>query len=80
MSKTTTLTIRVPLETKERLGALAEATGRSKAYLALEAVDHYLDVEAWQIAEIQQGLREADAGEFASDEEVEATFRELTSH
>jgi RHH-type transcriptional regulator, rel operon repressor / antitoxin RelB len=30
--------------------------------------------ETWQIEEITRGLAEADAGEFAADAEVEATF------
>lgn len=34
------------------------------------------ELEDWQIAEIEQGLKEADAGDFASDEEMETTFRE----
>jgi DNA-binding transcriptional regulator YiaG len=32
---------------------------------------------AWQIAEIEQALREADAGDFASDAEVSASWENL---
>jgi len=32
----------------------------------------YIDRETWQSAEIQQAIREADAGDFASDDEVNA--------
>jgi predicted transcriptional regulator len=28
----------------------------------------------WQTAEIEKGVKEADAGDFASDEEMEALF------
>ena len=31
----------------------------------------------WQIKEIHQGIAEAEAGDFASDEEVTATFAKL---
>jgi predicted transcriptional regulator len=34
-------------------------------------------VNAWHIAEIEAGLAEADAGDFASDEEVKATLARL---
>ena len=73
--ETTTLTLRVPLEMKEQLDKLADATHRSKSYLAGEAIRQYLDLESWQIGEIQQALQEADANDFASDEEVDAVVR-----
>jgi len=59
----------------DTLASLAKATGRSKSFLAIDALRDYLAREAWQIAEIQRALEEADAGDFATDEEVEATFR-----
>lgn len=73
--ETTTLTLRVPIEMKERLDKLAEATHRSKSYLAGEALRQYIDLEAWQIGEIQQALQEADASDFASDEDVDAVVK-----
>lgn len=72
---TTTLTLRVPSAMKEQLDKLANATHRSKSYLAGEAIRQYLDLEAWQIGEIQQALKEADANDFASDDEVNAVVR-----
>lgn len=73
--ETTTLTLRVPSEMKAQLDKLADATHRSKSYLAGEAIRRYLDLEAWQIGEIQQALSEADANDFASDDEVAALVR-----
>lgn len=73
--ETTTLTLRVPTEMKEQLDKLADATHRSKSYLAGEAIRQYLELEAWQISEIQQALKEADANDFAANEEVEAIVR-----
>lgn len=72
---TTTLTLRVPSEIKEQLDKLANATHRSKSYLAGEAIRQYLDLESWQIGEIQQALKEADANDFASNDEVDAVVR-----
>lgn len=65
-----TLTLRIADDLKEQLDALAEATGRTKSFLAVAAIRAYLQQEAWQIAEIRQALQEADAGDFASDAEV----------
>ncbi|MCJ2093409.1 hypothetical protein MKK67_13060 [Methylobacterium sp. J-072] len=57
------------------LVALAEVQDRQPADLLNDAVDAYLDVDAWQRAEIEAALREADAGDFATEKEVEAAFK-----
>ncbi|HCO57295.1 MAG TPA: CopG family transcriptional regulator [Burkholderiales bacterium] len=68
------LTLRVSNKTKTKLNKLAEATQRSKSYLAAEAIERYLEVEAWQIKEIKQAVKEANIGDFVSDDE----FKEIT--
>jgi RHH-type rel operon transcriptional repressor/antitoxin RelB len=77
--ETTTLTLRVPSEIKEQLDKLAEATQRSKSYLAGEAIRQYLELEVWQIGEIQQALKEADANDFASADDVDAIVRKYAA-
>ena len=72
--ETSTITVRIPLNIKEQLSHLAEATHRSKSWLAAEALNRYLELNTWQVAEIQQGIQEATRKEFATEEEVEATF------
>jgi RHH-type transcriptional regulator, rel operon repressor / antitoxin RelB len=62
---TAVLTLRVPEEIKDRLDKLAQATHRSKSFLAEEAIARYLDLEAWQIGEIEKAIEEADQGDFA---------------
>ena len=68
------MTVRVEPEVKQRLEKLAKATARTKSFLTAEAIRAYLDMNEWQISEIEAGLREADAEMFASDEEVTAAF------
>lgn len=67
-----TMSLRVPEDLAETLASLAKATGRTKSYLAVDALREYVEREAWQIAKIQKAVKEADAGDFASDEEVAA--------
>lgn len=67
---TAVLTVRVPEEIKAKLDKLAQATHRSKSFLAEEAIARYIDLESWQIGEIQQALQEADRGDFASPSEL----------
>lgn len=65
-----TMTIRLEATVKDRLEQLADATHRSRSFLAAEAIREYVDVNEWQIQETHAALAEADAGDFASDEEV----------
>ncbi|MFP5409223.1 MAG: CopG family ribbon-helix-helix protein [Gammaproteobacteria bacterium] len=67
---TAILTLRLPEETKAKLDKLAQATHRSKSYLAEEAIARYLDLEAWQVGEIEQAIQEADRGEFAKPSDM----------
>ncbi|MDP3420291.1 MAG: ribbon-helix-helix domain-containing protein [Thiobacillus sp.] len=67
---TAILTLRLPEETKAKLDKLAQATHRSKSYLAEEAIARYLDLEAWQVGEIEQAIQEADRGDFAKPSDM----------
>lgn len=71
----TTMTVRIEDEVKKRLDLLAESTQRSKSFLAAEAIREYVETNEWQIAEIRAALAEADAGDFATPEEVDALSR-----
>jgi len=64
--------MRLPDELSQQLEALALATGRSKSFLASQAIRDFLERESWQISEITQAIQEANAGDFASDEEIKA--------
>jgi predicted transcriptional regulator len=44
----TTFTLRVETEVKKRLEKLAKSTGRSRSFLAAEALREYLDVNEWR--------------------------------
>jgi len=67
---TAVLTVRVPEAIKAKLDKLAQATHRSRSFLAEEAIARYIDLESWQIGEIEQALEEADRGDFASSSEL----------
>ena len=73
-----TMTIRLDDDIKDRLDGLAEATQRSKSFLAAEAIREYVESNEWQIREIKAALKEAKAGDFASDAEVAALAKKWT--
>jgi predicted transcriptional regulator len=52
---------------------------RTKSYGAAEAIRVYIDLNEWQIGEIKAALKEADAGDFASEEELRAVVRKWRS-
>ena len=56
------------------LQELAKATARTKSFLTIDALTNYVQRESWQIRDIHEGVQEADAGEFATDSQVEAVF------
>lgn len=68
----TTMTVRLEDDVRDRLDVLAEATQRSKSFLAAEAIREYVELNEWQIQETRTALAEADAGDFAADKEVRA--------
>ncbi len=71
----TTMTIRIEDEVKDGLDRLAESTQRSKSFLAAEAISEYVANNEWQVAEIRTALKEANAGDFASEKDVAALAR-----
>lgn len=69
-----TLNVRLSQTTHNRLKALTESTGRSQSWLAVEALESYLEQQSWQIAEVTAGISEADRGEFATSTEIQSIF------
>lgn len=72
MSASTTMTIRVSEDLKEKLGRLAHDTRRSRSYLAAEAVSAYVERELQIIEGIQRGLADVDAGRVVPHDEARA--------
>jgi predicted transcriptional regulator len=63
-------TVQISEETASKLEQIAEKLDSSRSHMAAQAIDDYVARQEWQIAEIEEGLAEADRGEFASDEEL----------
>ncbi len=69
-----TLSFRTDEDIRDRLDRLARARRRDRSFLINEAIEQYLELSDWQEAQIRAGIEEADRGEFATEEEVEAVF------
>lgn len=80
MSNAQRLEIELDADLRDRLGKLADATHHSASELAAEAVRGYVELNEWQTNEVRQALKEADKGDFATEEEVEAVFAKWEKH
>jgi predicted transcriptional regulator len=65
-----TFTVRVDTTAKKRLEKLAKSTGRSRSFLAAEAINEYLAVNEWQVAGIKQAMEAADRGKLIAHDRV----------
>ena len=58
----TTVSVRINPAIKRRLEKLAKSTGRSRSFLAAEAINEYLELNEWQVAGIQKAMLSLDRG------------------
>jgi predicted transcriptional regulator len=65
-----TVTFRAPNDKIKALDALAALQQRDRSFILNEAVEQYLALNDYHIALIKEGIRQADAGETLSHEEV----------
>jgi predicted transcriptional regulator len=72
------ISIRTDAEKLQAIDAMAAQRDRSRNYIINEALDRYLEEERDWVVRVKQGLAEADAGIFASDDEVETFFKAAT--
>jgi predicted transcriptional regulator len=75
MGNTTTMTVRVPAALKNRLDKLADATDRSRSWLAAHALEVYVEDQEWQLATIQKGTKDVHAGRIVSHENAARWLR-----
>jgi len=70
-----TFTVRVDSAVKKRLEKLAKSTGRSRSFLAAEAIGEFVDVNEWQIAGIRRAMASMERGEGVAHERVKQWVR-----
>lgn len=66
----TTVSVRIDPAVKKRLEKLAKSTGRSRSFLAAEAINEYVDLNEWQVAGIEKAVASLDRGEGVPHERV----------
>ena len=66
--------IRIPDQLRDLYEELARATGRTRNYLMTEALERYAAEERWQLAQVEDGIADADAGNVTRHEQVRADW------
>jgi RHH-type transcriptional regulator, rel operon repressor / antitoxin RelB len=72
------MTLLLDSEKKAALSTIAIAMRRDIIDVVNEAIATYLEMNQWLSSEIEKGIEEAEANDFASDEEVQHIFVKLT--
>jgi RHH-type transcriptional regulator, rel operon repressor / antitoxin RelB len=69
-----TISVRIASDKKAALDTIAAQSGRDVSFVIDQALNAYLELHAWQVEHIEEGMRQADAGAFASEAEVREAF------
>ncbi len=68
------ITFNLDTEKRKVLDQIAYSMERERTDILNDAIDAYLEIYQWQLDHIKEGLRQADRGEFATEEEMAAAF------
>ena len=66
--------VRLDDKTLARVGQMAEAMDRPRAWLMAEAIKQYVAREEWFICEVEQGVKSADEGRLISHGDIKAKW------
>ncbi len=72
--KTEAFTVRAESKKVKQLDKLAGRLDRSRNYLVNQAIDHLLELNAWQEKMTRIGIQAAEEGRFVSDTEMGRIF------
>lgn len=75
MAGTSVLTLRLDVKLKNQLDRLSKAMNRSRSFVAAQAIEEFVSLNEWQIAEIKKAIGEADRGDFATDKQVQQSLK-----
>ncbi len=71
VKKTMPVSVRLSPASNKVLTKIATAMDRPKSWLIEQAINDYVELQKWQIAAIEEGIRQADAGMGIPHEKVE---------
>lgn len=72
--KDSQVSLRLPNGLKDQMESYAQLTGRTKSHVVVEALADYLNWRMPQIEDLKAAIAAADAGDFASEDEMSRAF------
>jgi predicted transcriptional regulator len=66
--------VRLDEETLSKVGQMAEAMDRPRAWLLAHAIKQFVEREEWFVREVEKGVRAADEGQLVSHADVRAKW------
>lgn len=73
--KRTNISFRTRASQIKVLDTLAASLDRDRSYVLNEALTAYVELYRWQMEHIKEGLRQADEGEFAPDDDIDRALK-----
>jgi predicted transcriptional regulator len=71
---TEAFSVRSDSEKVKQLDKIAKQQDRSRNYVVNQAIDQLLELQAWQVERVKEGVAAADEGSFASDAKLAQIF------
>ena len=75
MSKRPAVSVRLSQELDQQLANIAHALDRPKSWIIEQVIKDFVEVQAWHLAAIDEGIRAADAGPVVPHDDVAAWVR-----
>ena len=72
---TEAFSVRADSKKVTQLDKIAKQQDRSRNYIVNQAIDQLLELHAWQIERVKEGITAADEGRFASHAELTRIFK-----
>lgn len=70
MAASVTTSLRLSEDVREHYDTLAKLTGRTRTGLMIEAIERYIEHQMHEIALVQEGIAQLDAGQGIAHEDI----------
>ena len=77
MNENYSFSVRVKPELRDKIDLVADHLDRSRSWIVSKAIEEYVKSQLWQMREIEFAMKEADAGDFMSEKEMEEIFQKF---
>ncbi len=68
------LSFRTEESKRDQIDRIAESLDRNRNWVINEAIEKYVEMHRWQLQQIEEGIRDSDAGRTYSTQEVRRHF------